>query len=235
VRAHAGDVVDGSEQLGGRSEPVGARPLSAAVADQHQRRMVGGAGGIRAEGLQQTRDVLPRPGHQRPAGAGAELLRPGLEARGCVGDGIDGDRDQVHVAAGPVSQQRAQLAERRRERRADRGAVGEDEVDGHHLARDEIGAETELTAFLVQHGDVRHVQSFRLELVCSCTGCRKTGKDEQDQCDGGSSRAHNEPPEPAAPSTFRLTYGDFWRGRPAESTPTNTKYSPLSGGWKRTS
>ena len=64
----------------------------------------------------------------------------------------------MHVPPGALAQQLLELGEVSAHGRADRGAGGEDEVDGHHLVFHEVGIEAHGLAVLVEHRHVGDVE-----------------------------------------------------------------------------
>ncbi|MCY1451067.1 hypothetical protein D9M71_679150 [compost metagenome] len=71
-----------------------------------------------------------------------------------IADRVDADGVEEHLLAEPVAEELLHLAQTRRLQRAGIAAAGEDEIDQHHLALDQVVEEPDLPAVLV---DQRHV------------------------------------------------------------------------------
>ncbi|MNV12034.1 hypothetical protein D3C71_1026210 [compost metagenome] len=107
--------------------------------------------------LPQFGDVGEFPGEELPARPDLETLRIGLEHRRGIAQWIDADGVEKDVLADPVAEQLLHLAQARSFQRTRVAARGEDEVDHHHLALDQVIEKTHLPTVLVSQQRVGEI------------------------------------------------------------------------------
>src|SRR6185369_5393952 len=98
------------------------------------------------------------PGYKGPACAGFELGAPRFQALGRVRKRVDADGNEVHVLPDFLSEFLLHACEGGSERRADSGAVGEDEIDCDFLSFDQVAVEMKRVSLLVQDFNIRNHQ-----------------------------------------------------------------------------
>jgi hypothetical protein len=121
------------------------------IADQNGRRMIAAASVV-PQSLQQPIDVRLAARDECPSRPGVELFREPVQPFGHIRRRIDADRHQPDVPSDPCAKLLLRPSHRQRQLRADRGACGEDEIDGDGFAFDEVGVEVQFAAVLIVDG-----------------------------------------------------------------------------------
>src|SRR5690349_2182989 len=107
-----------------------------------------------AEGAQQFVNLRFVSSDEGPTITGVEFCAPRFEPFGCVGRRIDADGNEANIATDLVAEFFLHASESCAERRTDRRAGREDEIDHDCLTFDEIRVEMKLASVLIEHLDI---------------------------------------------------------------------------------
>ncbi|MCY1298710.1 hypothetical protein D9M70_482090 [compost metagenome] len=149
-----------------------------------------------SEAFSQRVDLGVVPGQEQPAGRHLEFLGVRLQHFGGVVDGVDADGVEVDVTSDLVAQQFLHLAQARGFQRAGVAATGEDEIDQHHLAFDQVVIEPQTAAVVAEQVDIGEVrlapgQGLGLLEINPAPGSRADGDQHHEQANGIRQRTHN--------------------------------------------